>query len=31
MVVAPPEMHGGSDLVELLSEQGVTHIITLPR
>ncbi|WP_081276485.1 non-ribosomal peptide synthetase [Rhodococcus opacus] len=30
MVVAPPEMHGGSDLVDLLSEQQVTHIITAP-
>nr|WP_246860024.1 non-ribosomal peptide synthetase [Rhodococcus opacus] len=30
MVVAPPEVHGGSDLVDLLSEQQVTHIITAP-
>ncbi|WP_442972550.1 non-ribosomal peptide synthase/polyketide synthase [Rhodococcus sp. JS3073] len=30
MVVAPPEVHGGSDLVDLLSEQQVTHIVTAP-
>ncbi|WP_169588536.1 non-ribosomal peptide synthase/polyketide synthase [Antrihabitans stalactiti] len=30
MVVAPPDVYGGSDLVDLLREQGVTHIISAP-
>nr|EJI95569.1 non-ribosomal peptide synthase domain TIGR01720 domain protein [Rhodococcus sp. JVH1] len=30
MVVAPPEMYGGSELVDLLREQRVTHIISAP-
>ncbi|MFE3289809.1 amino acid adenylation domain-containing protein [Rhodococcus sp. NPDC059234] len=30
MVVAPPEVYGGDDLVDLLRSQRVTHIISAP-
>ncbi|OAK51474.1 non-ribosomal peptide synthetase [Rhodococcoides kyotonense] len=30
MVIAPPDVHGGTDLTDLLNEQRVTHVITAP-
>ncbi|WP_084345844.1 non-ribosomal peptide synthetase [Rhodococcus sp. 1163] len=30
MVIAPPEVYGGRDLTQLMTEHAVTHIITAP-